>query len=184
MSLPALSLSPGRHPRGPAAPQEAPAESQGFVLGMLVWGASPPVPAESPGVLARILQPPPITGVLGRNPCTQLPSPPAFPGTPACYSPLVPSPPSTTIQQILITTLQPPVLLFPGFAGPGSAELSSSGSKRPFKITREWRPQRTACPRLPPPPWHPPRGQQHPCAMWGAGCHPPPLFQRRQAGLD
>lgn len=178
---PAPSLSPGRHPGGPTAPQDTPAEPQCFVLGLLVWGASPPAPAGSPGVLARILHPHPL---LGGWEGTQLPNPPPFPGTPACHCPPVPSPPSITIQQILITTLQPPVLLFPGFAGPGSAELSSSSSKMPFKITREWTPLRSPCPRLPPLPWHPPRGQQHPCAMQGAGCHPPPLFKRRQAGLD
>lgn len=153
---------PGRH-QGDI--QDTPAEPQCFVLGMLVWEASP-LPQLSPQECwHRSCTPHPSLGCWeGTHSSTcqiLLPSQGPQPAT----SPLVPSPPSITIQQILITTLQPPVLLFPGFAGPGSAELSSSGSKMPFKITGEWRPLRAPCPRLPPPPWHPPRGQQHPCAM-------------------
>lgn len=81
---PAPSLSPGRHPGGPTAPQDTPAEPQCFVLGLLVWGASPPAPAGSPGVLAWILHPHPSLGCWEG---TQLPNPPPFLGTPACHCP-------------------------------------------------------------------------------------------------
>lgn len=104
-------------------------------------GSIPSCPGWGPRGAGTDPAPPTHPWGAGKEPTHSAAKSPSLPRRPqAAVSPLLPSPPSITIQQILKTTLQSPVLLFPGFAGPGSAELSSSGSKMPFKITREQRP--------------------------------------------
>lgn len=168
-ALPSRPSGPHGNPPGASTPGEAGVPPDTPQLCPTLWFRS------SQGLQGAGTDPAPPTPSRGarkepRRPAAKSPSLHRDPSVPFHHGVgTQPTPPHTIIiQQILITT---PLLLFPGFPGPCSAELSSSGSKTPFEITGEWRPLQTLCP---PGPRRPLRAGTHSTRVpRGSGCHPP-----------
>lgn len=156
----------------------------------VVPAGAPPAGAQDPGVLAPILHPPAHRWVPGRNPGARLPTPlPSRGAQPAPSPPPALAAPCHHHQPANINNNPCNSLCFYSLAFLAPALLISAppAPKRLLKLPESGDLCKRAapgCPCLPLPCPHPLRGWQHPCALRGAGCRPPPRLQRRQAGLD